>query len=97
MAFDPDQPLRAVEAKKLVLVILEEGNLEFTEHARTELAKDNMTTVDAANVLRAGIVREAEWENGAWRYKSETHRFCVVFELESESDCLVVTGWRFKR
>lgn len=97
MGFDPAHPLRASEAKTIVRQILEHGEVGFSAHARQELANDNMTTVDAINVLRAGVVHEPEWENGAWRYRAETHRFCIVFEIESEDDCLVVTAWRFKR
>ncbi|HTE54168.1 MAG TPA: hypothetical protein VK698_25110 [Kofleriaceae bacterium] len=94
MAFNP--PLRASEAKDLVRRILQNGFVAFLPHALRELAKDEMTTVDAVNVLRAGTVREAEWENGSWRHRCETRRFCIVFEFESEEECLVVTGWRFK-
>ena len=33
-----------------------------------------LTTVDAANILRAGVVGEGEWENGGWRYQVRTPR-----------------------
>jgi hypothetical protein len=68
---------------------------------------DGLTDVDAVNVLRGGIVREAEWENGSWRYRVETPRmvFVVVFDPEPdelpadgedvrEIELVVVTGWR---
>jgi hypothetical protein len=97
MGFDPSKPLRAADAKRYLRQILEEGFVDFTQHALDELASDVMTTVDAVNVLRAGVIREPEWENGAWRYRSETQKYCVVFELESEEECLVVTAWRFNR
>jgi hypothetical protein len=96
VGFDPTRPLRATDAKQLLRQVLKKGIIDFTDHALEELTKDNMTTVDAVNVLRAGAVQEAEWENGAWRYRSETSRSCIVFEIESEELCLVVTGWRFK-
>jgi hypothetical protein len=97
VTFDPNCPLPAVEARKLVRLIIKEGFVDFTDHALKELANDGMSTVDAINVLRAGAIHEAEWENGGWRYHAETQRFRVVFELESESECLVITAMRFKR
>lgn len=61
------------------------------------------------NVLRGGVVREAEWENGSWRYRVETPRmtFVVVFEPDlvtmpgddesvGDIELVVVTGWRNK-
>lgn len=70
---------------------------------------DGLTDVDAVNVLRGGVVREAEWENGSWRYRVETPRmvFVVVFEPEpdvlpasdedvGELELVIVTGWRNK-
>jgi hypothetical protein len=36
------------------------------------MTKDGLTDLDAVNVLRAGVVREAEWENGSWRHRVET-------------------------
>ncbi len=95
VGFDPGQPLKPADAKKLVRRILEDGFVGFTQHALDELARDGMTTVDAVNVLRAGVVHDPEWENGSWRYRAETQRFCVVFEFETEEECLVVTAWRF--
>jgi hypothetical protein len=69
--------------------------------------KDNLTDLDAANVLRGGIVREAEWENGSWRRRVETPKmvFAVAFDPEPEAmpadgddlgdtELVVVTGWR---
>lgn len=97
MTFDPGQPLRAVEAKKLVRQILKHGQVSFTTHALKELKKDDMTTVDVTNVLRAGACHDPEWENGAWRYSAETQRFRVIFELDTETHCMVVTAMRFRQ
>ena len=71
------------------------------------MEKDGLSDVDAVNVLRGGIVREGEWENGSWRYRVETQRmvFVVVFDPEVNSplrqddeiddiELVVVTGWR---
>ncbi|MFO0686926.1 MAG: hypothetical protein U0234_32985 [Sandaracinus sp.] len=59
------------------------------------------------NVLRAGIVRDPEWENGSWRYRVETAKMLFVAAFDPEVDAMpgddddlgdleliVVTGWR---
>lgn len=100
MAFDPDRPLAVGEAKKLIAAILadDEGDgVSFTGHAFRELKKDNMTTVDAVNILRRGVVREAEWENGTLRYRVQTQKMTVVVHIRSKTSLVVVTAWRNKR
>jgi hypothetical protein len=103
-------PLKAVEARKLIRRLIDEGRFVSPgarTHARKEMEKDGLSDVDAVNVLRGGAVREAEWENGSWRHRVETPRmvFVVVFEPEPEGapaeeddlgdlELILVTGWR---
>jgi hypothetical protein len=68
----------------------------FTAHAMQEMAKDNLTRTDALNVMRAGMVAEAEWQNGGWRHQVSTPRIVVVVEFDTETRCIVVTAWRRK-
>lgn len=92
--------LSAAEAKALIKRIREDGSYVFSSHSRDELAKDGLTSVDVDNVLRAGVVREAEFENGSWRYRVETQRMCVVVAFNPDESALrlvVVTAWRLKR
>lgn len=105
-------PLRATEAKKLIRRLLEEGRFVSPgsgSHARQEMENDGLTDVDAVNVLRGGVVREAEWENGSWPYRVETPKLVFVVVLEPEPDALpasdeevgelevvIVTAWRNK-
>jgi hypothetical protein len=84
-------------AHRQIRAILESGTVVWTQHARHELARDDMTTVDAENVLRAGVVEPAEWENGEWRYRVRTARMFVVVAFESETELVVVTAWRVRR
>jgi hypothetical protein len=91
-----DQPLSAVDARKLARQILATGDVTFTSHALAELAKDGKTTVDAINVIRGGVYREAEWENGGWRHQVQTQRFTVVIEFDSATDLIVITAWVMK-
>jgi hypothetical protein len=61
------------------------------------LEKDDLTTVDATNVLRGGWSDPAEWENGEWRYRIHTGTMCVVVSFPAEDRVRVVTAWRKKR
>jgi len=105
-------PLKAPDAKKLIRRLLDEGTFVppgAGSHARREMEKDSLTDLDAVNVLRGGIVREGEWENGSWRYRVETPRMVFVVAFDPEVDLplrddepvddlelVVVTGWRSK-
>jgi hypothetical protein len=103
-------PLKATDARKLLRRLLDEGKFVSPgakTHARKEMEKDGLTDIDAVNVLRGGIVREAEWENGSWRHRVETMKivFVATFDPEPEGmpgdeedlgelELIVVTGWR---
>ncbi len=103
MPFTPDEPLREVEARQLLTRILVDGRVVFSRHALDEMAetkwsrpngRDQMVEQDVINVLRAGRFDPAEWENGDWRYRIHTQRFCVVTTFDSETLAIVVTAWR---
>ncbi|WP_375769573.1 hypothetical protein NR798_01445 [Archangium gephyra] len=91
---DVGQPLKPQKAKALIKAIRESGGVALSDHALAELAKDQLESSDALNVLRAGIVREPEWENGEWRYRVETPRMTIVIAFDSETELAIVTGWR---
>jgi hypothetical protein len=91
------QPLELQTAKKVIRYIAENGTVHFTRHARDELAKDSRSTQDCLNAMRGGKVLSAEWENGAWRYRVDTGRVCVIVELESGDSLFVITAWRTER
>lgn len=106
-------PLKAADARKLLRRLLDEGKFVSPgakTHARREMEKDNLTDIDAVNVLRGGVVREGEWENGSWRYHVETPKivFVVTFDPEpavmpdgnddlGETELIIVTGWRHRQ
>jgi len=102
-------PLKATDARSYVRRLLEEGVFVVSDHARREMNKDDLGDQDAINILRAGVVREPEWENGSWRYRVDTPRMCfvVTFDPEpetlpekaedvSEVELVVVTAWRIR-
>ena len=91
------EPLEPAAAKALIRTILEAGTVAFSRHALDELRKDDLTTVDAVNALRGGIVGPGELERGTWRYRVRTARVVVVVAFRSETELVVVTGWRLGR
>ena len=89
--------LDVATAKRRIRHILEGGTVRFSQHALGEMAKDDLTTVDCVNVLRAGVVRPGEPERGTWRYQVVTNRICVVVAFRSNEELVVVTAWRIQR
>ncbi len=106
------EPLTTTAAKALARKILVHGATRFSGHGLKEMKKDSLSEADAINVIRAGVARPAELENGSWRYRFETQKIVVVvsfrcpddLELEDElksgafvrSKIVVVTAWRNK-
>jgi len=90
-----NEPLRPLQAKALICEILSGGEVTYSKpHALERLQKWNVSTVDCVNVLRGGVVAEAEFENGSWRYKVYTQRIAVIIRFESEDVLQIVTAWR---
>jgi adenosylcobinamide amidohydrolase len=58
------EPLEPAAARALIRTILEAGTVAFSGHALEELGKDDLTTVDAVNVLRGGVVSQESWNVG---------------------------------
>lgn len=89
------EPLRPPEAKKLIHHILKRGNVTYSQpHALERMKERNLTNVDCVNILRAGVVQEAEEVKGSWRYQVYTPKMCAVVRFESESELEIVTAWR---
>lgn len=89
--------LRAGDAKKRTRAIQEGGWVFFSGHAEEEMRKDELSRRDVENVLRGGVVREPEWENGSWRYHVETSKIRVVIAFRNELTLVVVTAMRRNR
>lgn len=93
-----EEPLDQVAAKELIRRILSHGSLVPPRgHALREMEKDDLSTVDVTNVLRGGVVRPAEFENGCWRYRVETQRIVVVVGFRSSTELYVATAWRLQK
>jgi hypothetical protein len=92
------EPYNRNEAKKLIQAICLQGVVISSRHAKEELAQDDLTVVDARNVLRGGkILEEPELENGTWRYRVQTAQIVVVVAFVSESKLKIVTAWRKRK
>lgn len=63
------------EAKRMILLILEQGNVEPSYHCRNEsMPKRQVTMIDVVNTLMTGqIVRDPEWDERYqnWKYRVE--------------------------
>lgn len=90
-------PLSNDAAKRLMAQILKAGMVTFSNHALEEMEKDQLTTVDAANVLRGGVVEFCEEVNRTWRYRVRTPRMTFVVAFRSAEILRVVTAWRKPR
>lgn len=90
-----NEPYRALEAKKLLRQILRSGTVTYSQpHAVQRLKERSLTTLDCENVMRAGVVDEAEFEDGAWRHRVRTNKMVVVIQFLSEEEVLILTAWR---
>jgi hypothetical protein len=88
------EPLSNDAAGKLIRQIAATGNVMYLPHFVKAMADDGLTMADCLNVMRAGWVESAEYENGAWRYRKRTNRLMVVVEFASETELVAVTTWR---
>lgn len=92
------EPFNEHKAKQLLRSIIAAGGVSFSDHAVTEMRKDNLQAVDGVNVLRAGRITEpAELVHGTWRYRVRTLRMVFVVAFRSELECKVITAWRLRR
>lgn len=90
------EPLGNDAARTLIGQIVRTGRVRFGKHALDAMADDALTTLDALNVLRGGVVEFSEYERGSWRYRVRTSRMTFVVAFRSETLAVVVTAWRKK-
>lgn len=89
----PDEPLAPSDARRRILDLVGSGRVRFSSHALERIAARRLDMADCLNVLRAGIVGEAEWERGSWRYPVFTPRgYTVVVAFRGDSLLVIVTA-----
>lgn len=93
------EPLSPPAAKALILDILANGEVTFSNHALDEMGKEDpdITEEESFAVLRGGIVEPAEFRSGSWRYRVRAMGVYVVIAFRSETRAKVVTAWRVRR
>lgn len=95
--------LDKTQARKMIseIVAKHPDQVMFSRHSLTEMDNDDLTTVDAWNVLKssdARIIIEGELEKGSYRYRLETSFIMVVIAFRSDGKSLtVVTVWDKRR
>jgi hypothetical protein len=87
-------PLEPGRVKSLLVALLEDGTVEYSPHARKEMAADNITEGEVMGVLKGGVVEPGEQERGTWRYRVRRSKVYVVITFRTESWTVVVTAWR---
>ena len=88
------EPLSPPDARKLIREIAENGEVQFSRHARAEMQADGLEPPAVMAVLCGGIVEPAELERGSWRYRVRAGRVYVVVAFRSEVLAMVITAWR---
>lgn len=72
---DKPDKLLPQEAKQIILLILEQGNVEPSIHClRDSMPKRQVTMLDVVNTLKTGeILRDPEWDEEYlnWKYRVE--------------------------
>ncbi len=87
------------EARKQIRLVVQQypNSVMFSKHALEELTKDNLTTLDAWNVLTsvdAKIYDDGEYCQGSYRYRLETNNIVVVIAFSSDGlGLIIVTAW----
>ena len=87
------EPFSPTKAKAMIVeIVTTGGGVSFGVHALDEMAKDDLSIVDAKNVLKGGVVQPAEMEKGTWRYRVRTSRMLFVVAFRTARKLAVVTA-----
>lgn len=78
----------------MLVDVLERGTVEFSAHARQEMAEDDVTEGEVMKVLRGGVVEPGEFERGSWRYRVRRAKVYAVVTFRAELWTIVITAWR---
>jgi Domain of unknown function (DUF4258) len=93
--------LSANDAKRIILLILEEGTIELSFHCRSErMQARGVTMLDLVTALKNGeIRREPEWdeERYNWKYRVEgkdiegDDLIAITIIIDAEMELFIVT------
>jgi uncharacterized protein DUF4258 len=93
--------LSSEDAKRIILLILEEGKVELSKHCRSEsMPKRGVDMLDVVEALKNGeIRRDPEWdEEGCnWKYRVEgediegDELITITLIIEAEMELFIIT------
>ena len=77
----------------------------FTRRAKDELLENDMTSGDAVNVLRGGLISKGVLGASGWSYRARTRRMVVQFSFRGHgrdaaaepNELVLERGWRDDR
>ena len=97
----PPVKLSAKDAKRIILLILEEGTIEVSFHCRSQRMQERgVTMVDLVEALKNGeIKREPEWdeEQCNWKYRVEgedtegDELIAITLIIEADMELFIIT------
>jgi len=77
-----EEPFDPATAQGCVRAILDgPGMTVFTKRAKADFLMNDMTIVDAVNVLRGGRIAKGVPSAAGWTYRAETSRMSVEFSF----------------
>jgi len=80
-----EEPFDPATAQGYVRAILEgPGMTVFTKRAKADFLVNDMTIVDAVNVLRGGRIAKGAEAAPGWTYRAETSRMSVEFSFRGQ-------------
>jgi hypothetical protein len=80
-----EEPFDPAAAQGYLRAILDgPGMTVFTKRAKAEFLENDMTIVDAVNVLRGGRIVKGVPAASGWTYRAETARMSVEFSFRGQ-------------
>ena len=80
-----EEPFDPATAQGCARAILDgPGMTVFTKRAKADFLENDMTIVDAVNVLRGGRIAKGVKTASGWSYRAETARMSVEFSFRGQ-------------
>ena len=80
-----EEPFDPATARGYIAAILDGfGMTVFTRRAKADFLGNDMTIVDAVNVLRGGRIAKGVHSAAGWMYRAETSRMSVEFSFRGQ-------------
>ena len=81
-----EEPFDQATARGFILAILDgSGMTVFTRRAKEAFLENEMTSADAVNVLRGGLITKGAPHASGWMYRAQTRRMIVEFSFRGQA------------